>query len=327
MSHIARIITIILLGFLGVEAVSQAAVPKQADPPLPTLVYLGEGPQTFNNEPGWNFIVKRLYPFRFEFVPGPTYTAVTGEFVWASMGTGGSPPAVYHQSVEVGFVQAGCVVSYIGIDDQVDGRINHFTLDGMIIHTMTEGMVTSGKFNVPQAGVLGYVAEDSIGLYIDVCEIEIETPIPPTSRPTLTPTPGGTQTPIVPTPVTILTVTPTMTQTPVGVVGTPTATRRPKKACTRINFEISGDVAREGEYRVVEAGGRLLFVWPAKAGWQDSGWQYDIDISFDAVHVEVYFVPSDGSEHIRMNILNPAPGTPYGWLSSGMCHALEVGWP
>jgi hypothetical protein len=28
-----------------------------------------------------------------------------------------------------------------------------------------------------------------------------------------------------------------------------------------------------------------------------------------------------------MEIVNPAPGTPYGWLTRGVCHALEVGWP
>ena len=28
-----------------------------------------------------------------------------------------------------------------------------------------------------------------------------------------------------------------------------------------------------------------------------------------------------------MTILNPAPGTTYGWLARGLCHALEVSWP
>jgi hypothetical protein len=28
-----------------------------------------------------------------------------------------------------------------------------------------------------------------------------------------------------------------------------------------------------------------------------------------------------------MKILNPAPGTPYGWMARGVCHAIEVAWP
>ncbi len=46
-----------------------------------------------------------------------------------------------------------------------------------------------------------------------------------------------------------------------------------------------------------------------------------------SVHVQVFFVKGDGSPPIEMTILNPAPGTNYGWLTRGKCHALEVAWP
>lgn len=101
----------------------------------------------------------------------------------------------------------------------------------------------------------------------------------------------------------------------------------PGLACLRINFEVSGDVAEAGTYEVQEVDGRVLASWTAQAGWQDSGWIRDIEIPFMAVHVKVIFYPGDGSPPVEMAIENPAPGTPYGWVARGMCHALEVGWP
>jgi hypothetical protein len=95
----------------------------------------------------------------------------------------------------------------------------------------------------------------------------------------------------------------------------------------RINFEVSGDVAEAGTYEVVEVNGHSLVSWEAQAGWQDSGWIYDLAISFEAVYVNVLYHPGDGSDSTTMAIVNPAPGTEYGWVARGMCHALEVGWP
>jgi hypothetical protein len=113
--------------------------------------------------------------------------------------------------------------------------------------------------------------------------------------------------------------------------GTPTVTATPiplprLNTCLRINFDIGGDVARRGTYVVREVGGHLLATWWADEGWTDSGWIRDIDITFPSVYVQVFFVKGDGTE-IEMVILNPAPGTTYGWLTRGQCHALEVAWP
>ena len=98
-------------------------------------------------------------------------------------------------------------------------------------------------------------------------------------------------------------------------------------SCLRINFEIGDDEARRGTYFVQEVGGRLLASWWADSGWMDSGWIRDIDITFQSVYVQVFFVKGDGSPPLEMTILNPAPGTTYGWLTRGRCHALEVEFP
>ncbi|MAT97020.1 MAG: hypothetical protein CL608_07755 [Anaerolineaceae bacterium] len=119
---------------------------------------------------------------------------------------------------------------------------------------------------------------------------------------------------------------PQPTDEPAGTA-TPEPPRIPGRACLRINFEVSGDVAQVGTYEVAEVSGRSLASWDAQDGWQDSGWIYDLEISYDAVYVNVFYHPADGSDSITMAIFNPAPDTEYGWVARGMCHAVEVGWP
>ena len=60
--------------------------------------------------------------------------------------------------------------------------------------------------------------------------------------------------------------------------------------------------------------------------WQDSGWIKGIDIAYPSVYVQVLYYSGPGADPVVMKIVNPAPGTEYGWLGRGMCHALEVGW-
>ena len=98
-------------------------------------------------------------------------------------------------------------------------------------------------------------------------------------------------------------------------------------ACARVDFELSDDVARRGLFLVRETGGKELIFWEADDGWRDSGWFRDIDISFESVYVQVFYYQGPDRAPIEMQILNPAPGTSYGWMARGMCHALEVAWP
>ncbi len=153
-----------------------------------------------------------------------------------------------------------------------------------------------------------------------------ETPTgdPPTETPTgMPPTETPTGMPPTETP------TPTVTATDSSPQPTITPTKKPwrEKACLRINFEISGDEARRGLYVVQEVGGRVYVEWYALDGWQDSGWFQDLDITYPSVYVQVLYYSGPDAEPVVMKILNPAPGTEYGWLGRGMCHALEVGWP
>jgi hypothetical protein len=307
---------------------------------LPELVFLGEGPGTFQT-PLDNFIVKTK-PFNFKFEFGPTYEAQAGERVWGSRGTNQAPPAEWDVTEDLGRVEAGCIFKYIGIDDDIDGRINEFRLDGEVLETVAQGMVFSGSFVIPRGGNLTFVARDSVGGYFARCDDRVaptDTPTPPptaTSSPTLTATPGPSETPTQtptatstatpgPSPTaTATTPPPTVTQT----VSPPEATRKSREpSCVRINFDVGGQNAVRGLYVVQETGGKVLATWYAEDGWQDSGWFTDIDISFENVLVRVLYYRSPDAVPVEMKILNPAPGTPYGWMSWGMCHALEVAWP
>ena len=288
----------------------------------PDLEYLGEG-GSYTIPAGKQFIVKQRGPFVFVNKSGLSYTAAANERVWA--GTTGAPPAVLPGTwLDYGNVPENCAISYTAIDDDADDRINTFYVGGTAVHEMSQGMVTSGQFETPKAGKLRLFAGDSIGVWLNKCKVEDVSPTPPIT-PTLTPspTPGASDTPAPPD---IITITPTRPSATATATLAPTATKKPRlPACLRINFEVSGGEAREGVYEVREVGGRLLYSWYAQAGWRDSGWIYGIDISFENVYIEVFYVPQDGAR-VKMVIANPVHGTPYGWLSRGMCHALEVGW-
>lgn len=103
-------------------------------------------------------------------------------------------------------------------------------------------------------------------------------------------------------------------------------------ACGRINF-LSGRDSRTGSrtagtYVISEFNGRGgLASWKAQAGDIDSGWIYDINISFPSVHVVVSFYPADGSPPFLMRIVNPVSSDGYGWLASGVCNAIEIEYP
>jgi|GEM_PF-2091350 len=374
MKNIATALLLFTLPLLWVQSLRTTGNASAGE--LPEVVYLGQG-DTYTISSDWNFIVKRINPFRFDLESGPTYTAAPNEHVWKT--DSNEPPALYHAWLDFGHVPNGCVVSYVAIDDDVDDRVNQFYLDGNPIHAMAQGMVSRGEFSAPEAGQLTFYAADSIGMWVEICRQVIIPENTPTATATLTPTATATPTPTTTVaPTATLTLTPTLTATPAitpsgtttatatllptatatgtgtpTAFATPTATSSPtptptrysttpvatltstatataqphKNACLRINFEVSGDVARAGDYVVREIGGRILFTWTAADGWQDSGWITEIDISHNEVFVEVWFYPADGSAPIRMEIVNPAPGTPHGWLARGVCHALEVGWP
>lgn len=357
---------------------------------VPAVQYLGES-GSFEIDPSQNFLVKPVGRLRFQIVPGPSYTAQPRERVWSL--SGDELPEAYNRVTQpIGQVEPGCIVAFALVDDDPDDRLSYFLLNGEVVYTAAQGMVSSGQFIVSEAGTLSIRADDSIGLWVEPCGgvATVTTTPTTTATSTLTPTttltptvtlePTSTTTPtetleptttstpdpsatatepprfppplkvtaaitlqvpstatIVPTatltatPTLVPSATPELTPTaPATDLETPTATPTDDgpvlPACLRINFDIGGDHALQGNYVVKEVGGRTLYSWPAEAGWQDSGWIYDIDITFESVYVEVWFYPGDGGEPILMDMLNPAPGTTHGWLSRGECHALEVAW-
>lgn len=327
---------VLVIGILGIHQVLAYPV-IQTDPPLPQIVFLGEGPDTFEISSDLFFLVKSPTANIYQEYPPPTYTTDVEERVWSvDRDIQGEGIPLYDGEINLGEVPAGCVVDYVQIDDDIDERRNGFRLgdEEDPLHIIEQGMVTYGEFTVPRAGELIFFARDSVGLLYRLCVAEpTATPTPMATGtatatqppPTSTPPPTGevpTGTPTTPIE------TPEPTATAILPELTPTPTKEPREdACVRINFEVAASEAQRGLYVVQEVGGAVLTTWYAEAGWQDSGWITGIDIPYPAVYIRVLFYSGPDVEPVVMRILNPAPDTEYGWMARGMCHALEVGWP
>ena len=147
MKRIAATIVLFMILAVWIQSMRQEAGPRQD---LPGLEYLGQGSASYDVGAFKNFLVKRNDPYRFDYEPGPTYTAVQGERVWSISVLNAAPTAYWDDWVELGQKPAGCVIEYIGIDDDEDGRINEFYLNGGVIETVKQGMVFSGSFVLPE---------------------------------------------------------------------------------------------------------------------------------------------------------------------------------
>lgn len=399
LAAIAALVALLVIGSQLWEPTNVIGLQPVPDYAPEDVTYLGQGGR-FTIPEGRNFIVKRLKPFRFDLEPGPVYNAAPREDVWSTTGDD-APPAEFHETVDFGFVQEGCIVRFLAIDDNVDDRINRFFLGDELIYTMEQGMVTTGRFVIPEGGQLTLEANDSIGAWLGVCNISVtETPeppptaavsppaptatntavstdtptavptntttatppvtpsntptgtltatVPPTATPTNTPTPpGGTAVPPTPTASATppggtvsppqLTPTASPSATPPGgteippeitPTASPTVAKTPRQnACFLINFEVGPDEARRGLYVVQDVGGGVLGEWYALDGWTSSQWIREVDIAFPSVYVRVLYYSGPGAEPFELDILNPAPGEPYGWVGRGMCHAIEVAFP
>lgn len=153
-----------------------------------------------------------------------------------------------------------------------------------------------------------------------------------TATATASPTPTRTSEPrITPTPTLEPGISPTPTATAMPTAS-PTSTPQPPKqqACARFNLEQgqTPGCPAPGRYEMIEVGtGRLLATWWAEKGWMDSGWITGIELTWTEAWVEVFFFPYGSGPAVKMNIVNPAPGTEYGWLAGGMCHSVEIEFP
>jgi hypothetical protein len=144
----------------------------QAADDVPALAFLGEG-GSFSVGEGYNFIVKARHPYHFMTMPGPEYNAREGERVWSVLGDFDAPRPEFQNTTVVGPVQKGCVIDFATIDDDEDERINYFLLDGAVIYTMGQGLSTRGRFFIPRDGMLSYEGNDSIGMFLSVCEKKV----------------------------------------------------------------------------------------------------------------------------------------------------------
>jgi hypothetical protein len=216
-----------LLGMVSAAIAHPGERPAALQGSLPQIAFLGEGPQTFSLDPPLKFLVKTYQNGEFVFVTvdPPTYEAVEDERVWSVNFLPAESIRLFHQGKSFGQVEAGCVVDFVQIDDNVDNRRNNFFINGQTLHSVEQGMVTYGSFTVPVAGELTFYAEDSIGLIANLCEMAptetatsqpTATPETPTATPTTTAT--ATSTPENPT------ATPTVTNTPDVPTSTPTTT-------------------------------------------------------------------------------------------------------
>ena len=97
-------------------------------------------------------------------------------------------------------------------------------------------------------------------------------------------------------------------------------------ACAQFSFaQGDGRGAQAGVYVLHDVTGGQVAAWSAPSGAQNSGWIYNVPVSFASVHVRVLFYPRyGGGTAVEMNILNHAPDTTEGWLTRGMCHSLEL---
>ncbi|HZW03104.1 MAG TPA: hypothetical protein VFF68_04205 [Anaerolineaceae bacterium] len=216
----------VLFPLSGIAIADTLHRPQAQGAGLPQIDFLGDGPGTFSIEEPLLFLVKTYEDdqFVFRIVDPPTYEAVRRERVWSIDQDPGNI-RLFHESRSYGAVEAGCQVDFVQIEDNVDSRRNSFFINGDLVHTVEQGMVTYGSFVAPAAGELTFYAEDSVGLVVLPCQV-IVTGTPPTPPPPATPAATATFTATA-----TLTVPATLTSTPTATAtvtvpppATPTAT-------------------------------------------------------------------------------------------------------
>lgn len=231
LSPLVALLLIVLLMSIptSVSALPDASPVQQSS--LPNITFLGQGPGTFTVEPPLKLLVKTYVNNQFLFVAHDelSYRAKANERVWTIDVVPDEPIRLFDELKSFGSVQAGCVVNYVQIEDNIDTRRNTFYINGNPLQVVEQGWVTYGTFTVPESGELTFFAEDSIGMVIELCQT-VQTVVPsftPTTEASFTPTPTATLPTATPTNViSTVTLTPTITSTAPGVqiTLTPTST-------------------------------------------------------------------------------------------------------
>lgn len=93
------------------------------------------------------------------------------------------------------------------------------------------------------------------------------------------------------------------------------------------NAATGAGVAGRYDMREVTTGG-LLTSWEASSQATVSDWITDLpQVADGGSWVNVRFYPAGGETAVPLEVLNHAPNTPYGWVASGQCHAIELQFP
>lgn len=153
---------------------------------LPAITYLGEGSGTYEIDPTHTFLVKTKSGTYIQ-EPGPVYEAAMRERVWDFEFVHNGMLLLGATTTSFGQVAAGDSIVFAMIDDDVNARTGHFSIDDMLIYEVPQGMVVYGNFVASRPGELLFSTEDDVGIVIANTSIT-RTPIP-TLVPTLTPTP------------------------------------------------------------------------------------------------------------------------------------------
>lgn len=216
LSPLVVLLLIVLLMSLptSVSALPDASPVQQSS--LPQITFLGQGPGTFTVEPPLKLLVKTYENNEFLFVAHDelSYRAKANERVWTIDVVPSEPIRLFDELKSFGNVEAGCVVNYVQIEDNIDTRRNTFYINGKTLQVVEQGWVTYGSFTVPESGELTFFAEDSIGMVIELCQT-VQTVVP-----SFTPTPTATLPTVTATPTdatSTVTLTPTGTSTAPGV--------------------------------------------------------------------------------------------------------------
>lgn len=152
---------------------------------------------------------------------------------------------------------------------------------------------------------------------------------------TATPTANPGQGTVNATSTTAAVVTPTATESNTATV-TPTPDDpvvMENLACARFSFEAgrdSMDGAVAGLFVMADPIQGEVTSWFASDGELESDWINGLPLRFDEIYVQVEFYDLFADEEdppVMMEIVNPAGGTPYGWLARGVCHAIEIQYP
>ncbi|HRW11368.1 MAG TPA: hypothetical protein P5121_39990, partial [Caldilineaceae bacterium] len=172
----------------------------------------------FEIAPDLEFFVKRNSGNVYRIEPAPSYSATANERVWSTDFVPEGGVILYDEETNFGQVTAGCQIDYVQIDDDVDGRINRFYIDGNFVHEVEQGKVTYGSFVADATGELTFYAEDSVGMAIFVCPAQATPTATSTTTGTPTATPTDTVTPTdTPTPDATSTSVPTETPVPTNL--------------------------------------------------------------------------------------------------------------